>query len=121
MKHTLHVLTFFVLILSASKSQSQVTRLSDNTNIQYGIALGSIGVLADKDGHIWRTDGTPAGTQMLNTTVFLDSNSDVAVFNNKIYFNGRSATGKELWVTDGTDAGTQLVKEINFGLGSSSP
>jgi ELWxxDGT repeat protein len=122
MKHTLHVLTLFTFTLLTLKSQSQVTLISDNTNIRYGVALGSIGVLADKNGALWSTDGTPGNTSIYTTKVLIDSPARQIMWNNKIYFNGISATyGKELWVTDGTDLGTSLVKDINTGSASSSP
>jgi ELWxxDGT repeat protein len=122
MKHSLRLLAFFMLTLPASKSLAQVTQLSDNTNIQYGVALGSIGVMADSTGALWRTDGTVAGTIQYTSKVLVDSGLSIAILNNKIYFAGISATsGKELWVTDGTDPGTLLVKDIIPGTGNSSP
>jgi len=120
MKHTLRLLPLF-LILIATKSQSQVTRLSNNTNIRFGIPLGNIGILADSTGSLWKTDGTAAGTVQYTSKVNVDSTFAVAVFNNKIYFSGVSSEGYELWSTDGTDAGTQLVKDIRAGVGSSAP
>ncbi|HEX5154847.1 MAG TPA: ELWxxDGT repeat protein [Parafilimonas sp.] len=122
MKQFLRFAAFIILTLPAFKSQSQVTQLSNNTNIRYGIALGSIGILADADGGLWRTDGTTGGTVKYTTKVVVDSGVSQVILNNKIYFAGISAvSGKELWVTDGTDAGTQLVKDIVPGTGSSSP
>ena len=122
MKHSLRVIAFFMLILPASKIRAQVTQLSNNTNIQYGIALGSIGVMADSTGALWRTDGTAAGTVQYTNKVLVDQSISIAILNNKIYFAGISLTsGKELWVTDGTDAGTQLIKDIEPGTASSSP
>jgi hypothetical protein len=61
MKHFLHYIILIMLFLPALSSQSQVTQLSNNTNIQYGVALGSTGVLADANGALWKTDGTAAG------------------------------------------------------------
>jgi len=123
MNLTLRFAAFVMLILLAFKSQSQVTNLSNNTNIQSGIALGSIGVMADNNGALWKTDGTVAGTLQYAANVFItDSTPSVAVLNNKIYFAGTSlAAGKELWVTDGTAAGTELVKNIYSGATSSGP
>src|SRR6478735_1135108 len=120
MKHTLRFLPLF-LILLASKSQSQVTRLSNNTNIRFGVPLGSIGILADSSGSLWKTDGTAPGTVQYTSKVIVDSTFSVAVFNDKICLSGISSEGDELWCTDGTDAGTQLVKDIRTGVGSSAP
>jgi len=44
------------------------------------------------------------------------------VYNNVLYFLGSNdVKGEELWRTDGSTAGTYLVKDINIGVGSSSP
>lgn len=122
MKKPLHYFILFTLIIVASKTQAQLTQLSNNTNIVSGIALGNIGILADSTGALWRTDGTVAGTVNFTSKVFVDSSVNKVILNSKVYFNGKAVgSGKELWVTDGTDAGTQLVKDIKSGSGSSSP
>ena len=117
----LHI-TLLALILFSLKTQAQLTKLTSSINIKNGVALGSIGVMADNDGVLWRTDGTAAGTYSYSSTkVRVDTSVPVAIFNGKIYFAGISLDGKELWVTNGTDAGTQLIKDINPGVSSSSP
>src|SRR5689334_16312872 len=125
MKHTLRLFTLTAFVLSATFGTAQVTKLSNNTNIEFGLPLGSIGVFADSSGTLWRTDGTAAGTvQFATTLVRVDTNNifNTPVFNGKIYFRGiNTANGSELWATDGTDAGTQLVKDIEPGSGSSGP
>ncbi len=122
MKKFLHITILLCLIFSATKTQAQLTNLSNNTNIRSGVALGSIGVLADKNGALYRTDGTVAGTFRYTTKVLIDSPFEYVILNSKIYFTGIDLTnGKELWVTDGTDGGTQLVKDIYPGTQSSSP
>jgi len=121
MKKILRILPL-LLCLTTLESRSQVTLLSNNTNITFGIPLGNTGILADSTGNLWKTDGTALGTTQYTSKVKLDSTFSVAVFNSKIYFSGISAsTGDELWVTDGTDAGTVLVKDIRAGTGSSAP
>lgn len=120
MKHALRLLIIFLILLT-TKSQSQVTQLSNNTNIRFGIPLGSVGVLADSTGALWKTDGTPGGTVQYTSKVVLDSTFSAAILNNKIYFSGVATGGDELWVTDGTDAGTALVKDIRTGISSSGP
>ena len=62
MKKILHFLTLLALILFTTTIKAQLTKLTTSTNIKNGVALGSIGVMADNDGVLWRTDGTPAGT-----------------------------------------------------------
>lgn len=125
MKQTLRALTLLTLILFATNIHAQLTNLSNNTNIRSGVALGSIGVLADKDGLLYKTDGTPAGTvSFASLKVRVDTTVQYVIMNGKIYFTGidfTGATGHELWVTDGTDGGTQLVKDIYSGTTSSQP
>lgn len=125
MKQTLRILTLLTFIFITAKTQAQLTNLSNNTNIRSGVALGSIGVLADKDGLLYTTDGTAAGTvSYANLKVRIDTTVQYVTMNGKIYFTGidfTGATGRELWVTDGTDAGTQMIKDINTGTDNSSP
>jgi ELWxxDGT repeat protein len=111
---------------------AQVTKLSNNTNLETAIPLGSIAVLISRtDSSLWRTDGTSAGTfkYASNVKVANGTASDMIVLGNKLYFAGVDANGTELWVTDGTAAGTQMIKNINpnpvsnfpFPMGSSNP
>jgi|GEM_PF-6225407 hypothetical protein len=54
---------------------------------------------------LWRTDGTPGGTQMLQQVPNASSgNSGFAVFNNKLYIAVKDEM--EMWITDGTPSGT---------------
>ena len=121
MKHILRCLIFLTPVLFSSALKSQVTKLKNNNNIKSGVALGNIGVMIDDHGALWKTDGTPAGTELYTTKVLVDTTVSFAILNNKIYFSGINANGKELWVTDGTDAGTAMIKDINEGAESSSP
>lgn len=63
---------------------------------------------------LWISDGTDAGTYMLNA---FKTGTDVRGFtelNGKLYFAANDDVhGYELWVTDGTVAGTQMVVDIN--------
>ena len=73
--------------------------------------------------NLWRTDGSSAGTVMLDLTPgnFL-SPSNITQFKNELYFQGSHPdTGIELWKTDGTAGGTYLVKDINPGEHDSTP
>lgn len=122
MKQHLRIIGLIFLIFSAIKTQAQLTNLSNNTNIRFGIPLGNIGVMADKNGALWRTNGTSGGTVIYTSKVLLDSTAYPVVLNNKIYFSGiTAASGKELWVTDGTDGGTLQVKDIYAGATGSVP
>lgn len=65
---------------------------------------------------LWRTDGTPVGTQLVadiepgstgSAPILLASTGSQVVFSAK-----REAEGRELWATDGTAAGTRLVLDL---------
>src|SRR5437868_13039547 len=102
MKTHLRVCIFSVLMMSFLKGTTQVTKLSNNTNLEQGIALGSIGVMLSDMDSLWKTDGTAAGTMKYVNNVSAPS-ANLAILNNKIYFAGTdAANGEELWVTDGT-------------------
>ncbi|HNP21344.1 MAG TPA: T9SS type A sorting domain-containing protein [Panacibacter sp.] len=121
MKHYLPLLCAAACLFGFA-AKSQVTKLSTNNNIQFGYPLGSVAVMFDDNGVLWKTDGTTGGTTNYTSKVVLGTSGSFAILNNKIYFDGlTAANGSELWVTDGTDAGTQLVKDIESGSGSSSP
>lgn len=62
MKHLLRLSLIFVFILLVRDSKSQITKLSNNTNLETGIPLGSIAVLISENDSLWRTDGTAVGT-----------------------------------------------------------
>ncbi len=68
---------------------------------------------------LWRTDGTPAGTQLVRDSIYLNQTSDSAiVLGNQMFFGAYEPVhGYELWVSDGTTAGTRLLKDINPGSG----
>ncbi len=109
----------FCLLLFAEYSEAQVTKISNNTNFQFSITLGSKAILVDDKDSIWVTNGTPAGTKKVTSKVaFKDT---VAIYKNKVFFAGKSVKGIELWATDGTDQGTALIKDIYTGATSSSP
>ena len=78
---------------------------------------------------LWRTDGTPGGTQLLAdvspgggagvVSSFLDSRSAGAAGSYALFVADDGIHGEELWTTDGTSAGTRLLVDIVPGpLGS---
>jgi len=74
----------------------------------------------------WRTDGTIAGTSILNPNYDPATTQwgDVSIYQNggKYYFSTPTVeAGWELWVTDGSPGGTHLVKDINTGNEGSNP
>ncbi|HEX4960269.1 MAG TPA: hypothetical protein VF173_05485 [Thermoanaerobaculia bacterium] len=77
------------------------------------------------DRELWRTDGTPEGTFLLqpDTCPQLDSPSRTEIFaGGALLFAGFDAeAGCELWHSDGTAAGTGKVSDLVPGEVSSSP
>src|SRR5437870_2355655 len=113
MKSFLHKLPFLCLTLIAFAGRAQVTKLSNNTNLEIAIPLGNIAVLISQSDSLWRTDGTAGGTFKYATNVSVSNTFDYIVSNGKIYFAGKDANGTELWVTDGTAIGTKMILDIN--------
>jgi ELWxxDGT repeat protein len=65
---------------------------------------------------LWRSDGTRAGTVMVEDIRRGTYNSEIsfpAAVRDTLFFAARDGTrGEELWRSDGTQAGTRLVKDI---------
>ena len=76
---------------------------------------------SDGDKSLWITDGTEAGTSMLNSTE--DTNPyAMKVVDGKLYFSADSENeGREPWISDGTQAGTHMIADVNTGNNSSRP
>lgn len=80
-------------------------------------------------GELWRTDGTPAGTQLvhdINPTPTIGGFLGHLVYHpahDRIYFTGDDGlNGAELWTTDGTSAGTMMLVDIEPAVdGSGKP
>jgi len=72
---------------------------------------------------LWATDGTEAGTHIVNS----NSNSwqgsfNSVAFKNLLFFvSATPENGYELWRTDGTESGTFFIKDINPGVAGSNP
>ncbi len=96
----------------------------------HGQPAGPWYYIADNGTHgreLWKTDGTPNGTQMVkdiypgSTRSIGDLRSaNVAFLGNRMFFGAENGThGAELWVTDGSAAGTTMVKDIMPGAAGS--
>jgi len=71
---------------------------------------------------LWKSDGTPDGTILLNSYVqtfmegMIDGGRNQAVVNGTYFFTSDDGVhGLELWKSDGTPNGTVMVKDINSG------
>jgi ELWxxDGT repeat protein len=69
---------------------------------------------------LWRSDGTPGGTNLVKDINPGPLASDIDGFsrlgNLTLFLAKDPQHGVELWKTDGTEAGTQLVKDIRPGI-----
>lgn len=76
---------------------------------------------------LWKTNGTPEGTQLVKGFLPGSVNSSFGLsgfveYNGKLYFSSQdTGTGFELFVSDGTPSGTQMLIDLNPGSTSSRP
>jgi ELWxxDGT repeat protein len=74
---------------------------------------------------LWKSDGTPEGTNMVKDISTGATSSDPGRFvaiGDKMFFVAHSPEfGHELWITDGTEPGTNIVRNIGTGSESSGP
>src|SRR5262249_36547224 len=73
---------------------------------------------------LWKTDGTPGGTQLvedINPGGNGSPNSPAAVGDTLLFQATDGTNGFELWRSDGTAMGTQMVKDITPGPSGSYP
>lgn len=83
---------------------------------------------ADDGAHgseLWRSDGTPGGTQMVTEIrPGFDGGfpANLTEFGGRLYFSANDGVhGNELWSTDGTAGGTTFVADTYPGADSGSP
>jgi ELWxxDGT repeat protein len=78
-----------------------------------------------RDGELWRSDGTDAGTVLLKDIrpgADASNPSQLVNLNGTVFFSADDgAGGRELWKSDGTEAGTVRVKDIVPGAAGSNP
>ncbi|OJJ15659.1 hypothetical protein BKI52_37890 [marine bacterium AO1-C] len=92
-------------------------------------SLGNKLVFVANDGvhgnELWMSDGTEAGTQLLQDIYEgkLESKLDYfVVMNNRLFFKALDKNhGVEPWVSDGTEAGTKLLKDLYVFPDAGSP
>lgn len=122
-------------LVNGAEGSNQITELVTDINtktVESGFVLpkqvGTTLYFIATDGihgyELWKSDGTEAGTQMvidLTPGTASTSISQMASYNNQLYFSARDGNGTELWKSDGTAAGTVMVRDINPGSGDSYP
>jgi len=99
------------------------TNLTDvNGTLYFRTSDGALGF------ELWKTDGTPDGTQMVKdirpgSDSSIPASPDIfANVNGTLFFAANDGVhGFELWKTDGTELGTTMVKDIAPAGASSSP
>jgi ELWxxDGT repeat protein len=114
------------------------TLVKDINSSNIGSAVGGAVVLGDNfyftsdDGahgnELWKSDGTPGGTSLVKdiqpgvSSGIPGDQTNLVIFNDFIYFVANDgSSGFEIWKSNGTPEGTTLVKDINLGVGGSSP
>jgi ELWxxDGT repeat protein len=98
-----------------------------NFEVSNGILyFAAINTSNTKGTLLWKTDGTPAGTEVIkDISPDADSYTPIPNYftdvNGTLFFIGNDGEhGAELWTTDGTEQGTKLVKDILTGPASSA-
>lgn len=72
--------------------------------------------------HLYRTDGTPAGTVLLKARYQSPQGSRIVAVGSRAYFvAGDAPSGFELWTSDGTVDGTVQVADLKPGPAGSEP
>lgn len=89
-------------------------------------AAGTVFFTAERSAaegrELWRTDGTPTGTDLVKDLtpdeLFSSDPTNLTPYAGALYFSassGAAGVGRELYKSDGTEDGTTLVKNINPG------
>jgi len=89
----------------------------------HGLAAGAFLAVREPtaaDHEIWLSDGTPAGTAVLDVPVRWISPVHGEVVDGRLWFGATSDAGAEqLWVSDGTPGGTRRLADVEpFGFDS---
>ena len=75
------------------------------------ISIHDGAIYFETDNHLWESDGTPGGTQILVRDILSQSGQPLVSCGGVLFLEGvnRFDNGTELWVTDGTADGTQSI------------
>lgn len=100
---------------SAGISSGEPLLTAINNTTIFNVNTGSNG---NPSIHLWRSDGTEAGTYQISDVRIV--NNPGTTLNGVAYFIGSDPiNGEELWRSDGTEAGTYIVQDINPGSANS--
>lgn len=89
------------------------------TGIEEIVADGPRAFIALRNGDLWKTDGTAAGTVLVRS---LQETRDLTPAGGFVYFSAIDPVfGRELWRTDGSLTGTQMVVDVYAGPEGSDP
>ncbi len=107
-----------------SQTHTKLAELNESPEVQQIFNLQAAGDLLYFEtlfGDLWRTDGTPAGTQFL-ASADISHRTEWNVVDGRLYFGGHDpAFGTELWTSDGTPEGTRQVADLMPGSSGSDP
>ena len=114
-----------------SDSHSEPIFFAEYDNHAFFIADIRLGNhIANDEWELWRSDGTEAGTELLEINVGSASSFGTiipvipwfTVFNGKLYFQANDGiNGSELWKINSWTGVPEMVSNINPGAGSSTP
>jgi ELWxxDGT repeat protein len=94
--------------------------LTQNSMITWfeGFAVVGSSLFVVKDGELWLTDGTSAGTRLVKDLTPGFDGSDIHKLTrvgNNVFFLASPGSGEEVWISDGSSTGTRRVtSEVNF-------
>jgi ELWxxDGT repeat protein len=111
-----------IVLSMAGTVEDTVSLTSSGVRVRLALAGGSMYVpmTINNIPQLWRTDGTPAGTQSIST-MRIDPTSLTAI-NNRVFFSATEIVfGKQPWVSNGTSSGTQRLQLINGTDDTSAP
>src|SRR5678816_2686892 len=96
-----NLLTVTILVCMILPASAQVTKISNNTDLETGIPINQNKAIFIQNEHIlWMSDGTEAGTVKLDVQVKLESNSGLGFYKSKLFFSGLDENNDaELWQT----------------------